>query len=109
MVKPGLPEVPEVRLLYFEGCPNWRVADARLTMALVGAGVDPHLVIYEQVTTVEQAEAIGFRGSPTILVGGVDPFARVDDPVGLACRVYRSTAGTEPAPTLEQLQAVLSR
>ncbi len=107
MAQTGVPEVPEVRLLYFDDCPNWRVAAARLKEALVGVGVDPDRVVYQQVTTAEEAEAAGFGGSPTILVGGVDPFAGVEGPLGLACRLYRGIAGVEPAPTVEQLEAVL--
>jgi len=102
-------DVSDVRLLYFEDCPNWRVAEARLKEALVGIGADPNAVIYEQVTTVEEAEALGFRGSPTILVDGTDPFADPDAPTGLTCRIYRTDTGVQPAPTVEQLQAVLAR
>ncbi len=61
------------------------------------------------VTSAEQADAVGFRGSPTILVDGADPFADPDAPTGLACRIYRTAAGVEPAPTVEQFRAVLSR
>jgi hypothetical protein len=99
----------DVRLLYFEDCPNWRVAEARLKDALVRVGSDPDAVIYEQVTTLEQAEALGFRGSPTILVDGTDPFAEPDALAGLTCRIYRTAMGVQPAPTIEQLQAALTR
>jgi hypothetical protein len=99
----------DVRLLYFEDCPNWRVAKARLKEALVRVGADPEAVIYEQVTTLEQAEAVGFRGSPTILVDGTDPFAEPDAPKGLSCRIYRTAMGVQPAPTVAQLQAALTR
>ena len=105
----GHPATSDVRLLYFDDCPNWRVAEARLREALAGIGADPDAVIYQQVTTVEQAAALGFRGSPTILVDGTDPFADPDAPTGLACRIYRTAAGAQPAPTVEQLQAVLAR
>ena len=98
----------EVRLLYFEDCPNWRTAEARLTKALSDIGGDPGDVVYQQVTTPEQAAEVGFRGSPTILVDGVDPFARPDDPTGLACRIYRTADGPQPAPTVEQLRAVMT-
>ena len=99
----------EVRLLYFEDCPNWRVAEARLKEALLNVGADPDGVIYEVVTTLEQAETLGFRGSPTILIDGTDPFAEPDAPAGLTCRIYRTAMGVQPAPTVEQLQAVLIR
>jgi len=98
-----------VRLLYFDDCPNWRVAEARLKEALAGIGADPNAVVYKQLTTVEQAEALGFRGSPTILVDGTDPFADPDAPTGLTCRIYRTDTRVQPAPTVEQLQAVLVR
>ena len=100
---------PVVRLLYFEDCPNWRVAEARLKEALVRVGADPEAIIYEQVTTVEQAEALGFHGSPTILVDGTDPFAEPAAPAGLTCRIYRTAQGVQSAPTVEQLQAALTR
>ncbi len=103
------PDTADVRLLYFEDCPNWRVAEARLKEALISVGADPDAVMYEQVSSVEQAEALGFRGSPTILVDGSDPFADPDAPAGLACRIYRTSAGSHPAPTVEQLRAVLAR
>jgi hypothetical protein len=106
MAEPG---PSEVRLLYFDDCPNWRVAKAHLRAALLAIGADPADVVYEQVTTADQAAAVGFRGSPTILVDGVDPFADPGDPAGLACRIYRTAAGPQPAPTVEQLRAVLAR
>lgn len=62
---------------------------------------------HSQVTTPEQAEASGFRGSPTVLIDGRDPFT---DPValaGMSCRVFRSEAGLAGAPSVEQLLAVL--
>ena len=97
----------DVRLVYFEDCPNWRVAEARLKEALASVGADPDAVIYEQVATVEEAEALGFRGSPTILLDGIDPFAERDAPAGLSCRIYRTAMGVQPTPTVEQLKAAL--
>jgi hypothetical protein len=97
----------DVRLLYFEDCPNWRLAEARLNEVLTDLGVDVPGLTYELVTTPEQAERAGFRGSPTILVNGRDPFADPADPVGLSCRLYRGPAGVDHAPTVEQLRSAL--
>lgn len=97
-----------VELLYFDGCPNWRLADQRLRDALTQAGRDDVRVEHRRVTTPEQAQASGFRGSPTVLVDGRDPFADPDAPVGLSCRVFRTEAGLAGAPTVEQLVRVLS-
>jgi hypothetical protein len=96
-----------VTLLYFDGCPNWQVADARLREALIRAGRDDVHVEHRLVATPEQAEAVGFRGSPTVLVDGQDPFADPNAPVGLSCRVYRTEVGLGGSPTVAGLLAVL--
>jgi hypothetical protein len=98
----------DVTLLYFDDCPNWQVADERLRQALALAGRDDVRVERRLVVTPEQAEAAGFRGSPTVLINGRDPFAEPDAPVGLSCRVYGTATGLTGAPTVEQLLAVLA-
>jgi hypothetical protein len=98
----------DVTVLYFDGCPNAEVADERLRAALRLAGRDDVRVEHRLVSTPEEAEAVGFRGSPTVLVNGHDPFADPDAPSGLSCRVFRTEAGLAGAPTVEQLLAVLS-
>lgn len=97
----------DVRLLYFDGCPNWRETDIRLQEALRQAGLTD-APTYVEVTTPEDAERLSFRGSPTVLVDGVDPFADATAPVGLSCRVFRTAEGLRGAPTVEQLLAVLT-
>lgn len=96
-----------VRLLYVADCPNWQEAADRLRAALAAAGhdVEPEHV---EVRTPEDAERLSFRGSPTVLVDGVDPFADASAPVGLCCRVFRTPEGLRGSPTVEQLVAVLS-
>lgn len=95
----------DITLLYFEGCPNWKVADQRL--ATIAAGRSDITVTHHLVESIEEAERLGFHGSPSILVDGADPFAAADTAVGLSCRVYRTPEGPAGAPTVEQLQAVL--
>lgn len=96
----------KVELLWFSGCPNWQETGARLRQALPLAGVDAEVVPVE-VKTDEDAVRLRFRGSPTVLIDGRDPFARESDPVGLSCRVFRTPEGLRGAPTVEQLVAVL--
>jgi hypothetical protein len=57
----------------------------------------------QKVATPEEADRIGFGGSPTILFDGVDLFADASPSVGYACRPYRTAAGAEGAPSLSQL------
>jgi hypothetical protein len=85
----------------------------------VEAEVDPHwkhdaLVrapICDPRHRGERAKAVlvGFRGSPTILIDGRDPFAMGGEPVGMTCRVYRTDSGAQGAPTEAQLLKLLSR
>lgn len=99
----------EITLQYFEGCPNWRLADERLRVALQETvDSDAHRIVYERVETTEQAEARGFRGSPTILVDGRDPFADEQAPVGLSCRIYQTDTGPDGAPSVAQLTQLFS-
>jgi len=95
----------EITLQYFDGCPNWKLADERLAALVEG---NPGMVVTRHVVdTVEEAERVGFRGSPSILIDGIDPFARAGDPIGLSCRRYLTPDGYAGTPTVEQLKTVL--
>jgi hypothetical protein len=60
------------------------------------------------VETPEDAERLGFVGSPTILIDGHDPFARRDELPRMACRVFSTPNGLEGSPSVEQLVDALS-
>ncbi|GAA4710275.1 hypothetical protein APR04_000965 [Promicromonospora umidemergens] len=97
----------EIVLQYFDGCPNWKVAQEHLEVI---AAERPDITVTRQlVETFDQAERVGFRGSPSILVDGSDPFADSDAGIGLACRIYQTPDGPTGAPTLRQLRAALER
>lgn len=98
----------DVRLRYFDGCPNWRIAEARLREALdSSAAVVGAEITLERVGSDEEAQTLRFRGSPTILLDGVDPFSTEDSGFGLTCRVYRTEARFEGSPSLVQLRRAL--
>lgn len=97
-----------VELRYFDGCPHWQLLDARLREAFALIGEHPS-VTYELVETPEAASRLEFRGSPSLLVDGKDPFADQAGSVGLSCRIYRTESGPQGAPSVEQLVAVLAR
>lgn len=99
----------DVTLQYFDGCPKWQAADENLRAALAQADITDVVVRRQLVETVEDAERLGFLGSPTILIDGVDPFAEPGAAPGLSCRVYRTDAGLAGAPTVAQLRAALDR
>jgi hypothetical protein len=96
----------EITLQYFDGCPNWKTTDSHL-QALIDEGLDVS-VHHKRISSHQAAVRLGFRGSPTILIAGVDPFADREAPVGLACRIYRTETGTAGSPTLTQLRDAIT-
>lgn len=94
-----------VTLQYFDGCPNWREAASHLE-TLRDEGLDV-VVDRQLIETPEAAKRLRFRGSPTVLIDGVDPFADPDAPIGLSCRVYATGSGYAGSPTLDQLRTAL--
>jgi glutaredoxin len=99
----------KLTLLYFDGCPSWQTAEARLHEALAAVGLEDQEVELELVSSQEDAERLGFRGSPTILIDGADPFANESVPLGLSCRLYQTEKGLEGAPSAAQLGELLRR
>ena len=68
----------------------------------------PDVVLVRQVVdTVEEAERVGFHGSPSILINGADLFDAAGTSVGLACRRYLTPHGAAGAPSPEQLRAAI--
>lgn len=88
----------EVTVLTVPHCPNAALMDERLATAvsgLAGVGVTRRVVGDEQ-----QAAALGMRGSPTLLIGGTDPFADPGQPGQLVVPAVppgRRLAGGRPA------------
>lgn len=95
----------DLTLMYFDGCPNWQTMADRLDTLAGELGLE---VTRRTVTSAAEAEAVGFLGSPTLLVDGHDPFAEGGEPTGLSCRVYQTPDGAAGSPTVEQLRAVLT-
>lgn len=96
----------EVTLLYFDNCPNWVTTDRHLRQ--LKAEHSDLTIARRLVDAPEEAARLSFRGSPSVLIDGIDPFADPDSPVGLACRVYQTPDGPAGSPTLQQLRAVLT-
>jgi hypothetical protein len=97
-----------VELFYFDGCPNWKVADERLAEAARTVGRDDITVRRRKVETPAHAEAVRSAGSPTIRINGEDPFATGEEHVGLACRLYRTPEGLGGSPIVGQFVEALS-
>jgi hypothetical protein len=101
--------VERITLRYFDGCPHWETALSRLHQVLQETGLAGKTqLVLAAVRSQEEAERLRFRGSPTILVDDVDPFAGESAPFGLSCRVYATDSGLQGSPTVAQLRDVIA-
>lgn len=95
-------------MVVLDGCPNADTAVARLHATLTNSGrtdLDVNVVVVE---SEEEGHRAGLHGSPTFLVDGRDPFP-VGEGTSWACRLYRTDAGLEGSPSVDQLEDVLAR
>ena len=99
-----------VTLLAVPGCVHLPVLEERLTEALGGLpGLHGVSVSRQVIATEDEAARSGMRGSPTILIDGVDPFAAPGQPASVSCRLYRESGGrTGGAPSVSQLCRALT-
>jgi hypothetical protein len=108
--------VPEIELLWWEGCPSTERALEELHAALEDVGLGDAEVRMREIETDQDAEQAQFAGSPTILLDGIDLAAVTggvpgeDVPFGLSCRVYRRRDGRiSPTPDPDDLREALRR
>jgi len=78
-----------VQILYFEGCPNHGPTVDLAKQVIDELAVEAQ-VEEREVKPSDDAEALRFLGSPTVLVDGVDiePAARERTDFGFSCRTY---------------------
>ena len=85
-----------VEVLYIDGCPNHRLVVERVKKLLQKERISVPLTEIEIHDEME-AKKMGFLGSPTIRVNGldVDPESRARSAIGMACRYYTSGLPSE--------------
>ena len=102
--------VPDLELLWWEGCPSTERALTELRAALADVGLGDAEIRTREIDTDTEAEQTGFRGSPTILINGEDFAGAEGDEIGLGCRVYRRRDGRfSPTPDPDDLREALLR
>ena len=97
--------LPRIEFLWFEDCPSHQTARAMLHDAIAELGLLAEIRDIK-VETDEQAEALEFRGSPTIRINGldIDPEGLDGGSSRLTCRAYRWTDGRiHPLPERSKL------
>lgn len=99
----------EVVIRYTPDCPNYAEAQRRVYEALRDIGFTDVEVGLEVVRGPDDAERVGFHGSPSIMIDGKDPFAEPGSPVGFACRLYSTPGGRDAVPSVAQIRHALER
>jgi hypothetical protein len=96
-----------VELLAVEDCPHLEQARRDLESVLRKGIIEtPIQLIY--VTSQDDADFLGFQGSPTIRVNGQDVVPQPELPVALTCRIYRDEeGGMRGSPPLEAIRAAV--
>lgn len=79
----------KIEVLYFDGCPNHKPAVEPVTAVLQEEGITAR-VSELNVRDEAAADALGFLGSPSIRINGLDvePAARSSREYGVMCRTY---------------------
>ena len=97
-----------IEILYFEGCRNHGPALQLVQELLREEGLSAEISEI-QVGDPASAREIGFLGSPSIRVNGLDvePTARTEHEYGMMCRTYVSDAGREGLPSREMIRTAL--
>lgn len=97
-----------IEILYFEGCPNHEPALQRVQDLLKEEDMSAE-ISQIQISDQTTAREIGFLGSPSIRVNGLDvePGARTAQEYGMMCRTYASDAGREGLPSREMIRTAL--
>ena len=101
----------KVEVLYFEGCPNHAPTVERVRDALQSENETADVREIE-VRTQGEAESVGFLGSPSVRINGLDiePEARSLKSYGLSCRTYLDGATRSGVPSSELIRlAVIER
>ncbi len=98
----------EAEILHIEECPSWGPVGRDLREALDATGHADVALTYTLLESSDQAAAVPFAGSPTILIDGTDLFPPARRITDLACRVYPTANGLRARPTKEQIEQALA-
>ncbi len=92
-------------MLSFAGCPSAVVLGQRLDTLAKELGF---VWTAREVSSPEEGELLGFAGSPTLLIDGIDPFTDPSGNAGWACRLYATPEGASGCPAIDQLRDALT-
>jgi hypothetical protein len=101
---------PKIEFLFWQDCPSHPQARQRLQEVMAELGSEAPVECIE-VLTDKDAGRLGFPGSPTIRIDGVDidPDGAAQMGTALTCRIYHLEDGRiSPLPSKEMIRRALS-
>ena len=104
----GMLVIVDIELLMVRDCPHQAAAVELVHTALADTRITAS-VTTTVVATLDDAERLGFVGSPTIRIDGRDPFAQPDAHIGIACRIYSTPDGLAGVPSLLRREVKTAR
>jgi hypothetical protein len=101
-------EKPRIELLYFEGCPTYKLTREIIMELLASTGV-PAEVREVNVSSDARARQLEFIGSPTVRIDGrdVDPAPEGAQQYGPKCRVCEADGKLVGSPSREMVLSTL--
>jgi hypothetical protein len=97
-----------IEVLYFDGCPHHEPAVERVQEILTEEGIAAEISVVN-VQDAPTAERVGFLGSPSIRVNGLDVEreARSAREYGVMCRTYVVNGRREGLPSRETIRQAI--
>lgn len=89
----------KIEFLYFEDCPSYKETLVNLQEALAELKMEAEIIMID-VDSPEKAEEVGFLGSPTIVIDGVDLEGRTGG-FAFNCRIYELDGKLKGVPSKE--------
>ena len=98
----------KIEVLYFDGCPNHKPAIERVRQVLAEEGLSA-VILEVNVSEPAIAQKVGFLGSPSIRVNGLDVErgARRERAYGIMCRTYAVNGQREGLPSRGMLRQAI--
>jgi hypothetical protein len=99
----------KIEVLYFKGCPNHKPAVEQVLRAARAEGFAA-VVNEVEVCDTGMAQELGFLGSPSIRVNGMDveASARALHAFGFGCRTYLDEGERSGLPPIEMIRQALA-
>ena len=100
----------QIDILYFDTCPGWRAAVARVNQVVAEGGLGVEVVVRAvPIETEQEAHSHRFVGSPTVRIDGrdLDPTVEALTSFGLQCRLYANEGRLEGLPPTNWIRKAL--